>query len=509
MKIIEMLRLSEAGFSQRDIAASVGCSKSTVQEAEKRCKASGLNYDKAKGMSDSEIDKELYPASSGGRPKKKTPDFQAIEDKRNEGKRRNVEYAFADYRQDHPDGLSRSQFYARYNEWRATTGKDVVMVQEREPGKELFTDWMGDTLPCVLDSETGKLLKAHFYVGTLGDSGYPYAEAFPDESEESWLLAHIHNYRYLGGVPEVEKPDNLKTGVTKSDRYDPVLNQAYRDLTVYYGVAVIPARVRKPRDKAQVESSVGWLETWLLEKLRGEIFMSFAELNRAVMKRLAELVKKPYQKRAGCRESAFIEIDKPHLRALPPEDYEIAQYVTRTVPDNYHVQYAGFYYSVPFTYYRQKVTLKAAGNIIEIYDSDRKRIAVHERRYTGSRYVTLPAHMPKNHQFVQDMKQFSGERYRSWAKAIGENTYAVIDQNLRMRDFEEQGYKACMGILQMSKTCGNVRLEAACAKALLMGSATCTTVKNILKNKQEAVPLSGETAATAAHGNIRGAQAFG
>jgi hypothetical protein len=227
---------------------------------------------------------------------------------------------------------------------------------------------MGDTLECVLDTGTGKMLKAHFFVATLGDSGYPTVIAYPNEKLENWINAHVVTFNCLGGLPKVIVPDNCKTAVTKSNYYDPKYNKTYFDLSLYYNVAVIPARVRRPRDKGQVESNIGWLETWLLEWLRGKSFTSFIELNVEIKARLAELVKRPFQKRAGSRESVFLEIDRPALRPLPRESYELSVYVERKVPNDYHVVYDGFYYSVPYSYYKRKVTIKATNLVIEVAD---------------------------------------------------------------------------------------------------------------------------------------------
>jgi transposase len=515
MKIIEMLRLWEQNYSQRDIARSVNCSKTTVGELQKRCRAAGLSYTAAAGISDDAIQGLLYPDRFGGRPVKQDPDWEGIQKRLDQGGRLNLRYLWEEYREANPKGLGYSQFCARYGKWRHTTGKQVVMVQEHEPGKELFVDWAGDTLECVLDSETGKLLKAHFFVAALGDSGYPVVEAFPDEKLESWLTAHVHSFQRIGGVPRVIVPDNCKTAVSKANYYDPEINRAYYDLAVHYGAAVIPARVRAPQDKSIVEGTVGWLETWLVEWLRGQQpFTSFAELNGAIRKRLAELVKRPYQKRAGSRESVFRELDQGALRPLPEAPYEYAVYQKRYVPANYHVEYAGFYYSVSHEYYRQEVTLKASSAMIEVYDSQRRRIALHERRFVGHRYVTVRSHMPASHQFQQDQNRFDGKRYRQWVGQIGPNTYQVIDSLLRSNEVEETAYRSCMAILQLGKKVGNDCLEAACRKARELHSGTYTTIKTILKNHQEGIN-SGETVSITAlaaiaveHENLRGPAAF-
>ncbi len=260
-----------------------------------------------------------------------------------------------------------------------------IMIQSREPGKELFVDWMGDTLDCVVDSSTGEVLTAHFFVATLGDSSYPYVEAFPDEKLDKWLQAHVNALRFLGGVPRVIVPDNCKTATTKPSYYDPAINHSYWDFAKHYEVAILPARIREPQDKAPVESSIGWLETWLLEWLRGKHFFSFTALNTEIQYRVKELANRPFQKRKGSRHSVFEELDKPALRPLPYSHYEYANYIVRRTPANYHVEYEAFHYSVPHNLYKQMVTIRATATIIEILNDNRERVALHQRRFSGSR----------------------------------------------------------------------------------------------------------------------------
>jgi transposase len=510
MKINEILRLWETGYSQREIAASVNCSKSTVAGIQQKCAEAGLSYMAVRTMTDEEINKKVYPSCYGGRNFKQDPDWEGLQKRLDANKRLNLMFLWEEYRKENKDGLGRSQFYERYTAWRATTGKDVVMAQNREPGKELFVDWMGDTLECVHDSGTGKMLKAHFFVATLGDSGYPTVIAYPNEKKENWINAHVVTFNRLGGLPLIAVPDNCKTAITKSNFYDPSINKTYYDMSLYYNIAIIPARVRRPRDKGQVEASVGWLETWLLEWLRGKCFNSFAELNVEITKRLEDLVKRPFQKRGGSRLSVFLEIDKPALRPLPAQPYETPLYIERRVPDNYHVEYEGFYYSVPYRYYKQKVTVKATNSTVEVYSDRLTRIAVHQRRYTGKRYVSEKMHMPEKHQRQHEANQFDGKRYRSWASNIGVNTFYVIDSMLNEREIEQAAYRSCMGVLQLSRKNGNIRLEAACSKARRMGNISYSVICNILKNNQENTPLLFEMnqSATPPHENVRGQTAF-
>ena len=507
VKIIEILRLIKEGYSQREIAASVKCGKSTVGEIERRCGEYGMTYERASAMTDDAIKATLYP-DSFGQPAKPGPDWENIHKRLESHKRLNLQYVWEEYRATSPEGLSYSQFCRRYRKWQDETGKHVIMAQNREPGRELFVDWIGDTLPCVVDGITGEMFEAHFFVAVLGDSGYPYVEAFPDEKQDKWLLGHVHALEWIGGVPRVIVPDNCKTAVSRPGYYDPKINPAYWEFAKHYDVAVIPARIREPRDKASVESAVGFLETWLLEWLRGQQFFGFEALNIEIQQRVRELAARPFKRRIGSRFSVYEQIDKPALRPLPASRYEQAEYAVRRVPDNYHVDYGGFYYSVPYILHKQKVTLRVTAQTIEITNANRERVAIHQRRFTGSRYVTKRAHMPENHRYQADKARFDGAKYRQWAKSVGENTYKVIDAMLRAQYVEETAYRACMGILQATKQYGCDRVESACAKAGALGSCTYTTVINILKNSQDQLPAAQQSHAIPVHENIRGAASF-
>ena len=493
MKITEILRLKEMGyFTYRDIGQSVGCSKTTVGDILSRCKACGLTYNDAATMDQGEINRLVYPESFGPKQVKEEPDWEQIHARLQSSKKVNLQYIWTEeYRPAHLDGYSYSRFCAKYNAWKDATGKKVVLPQEREPGKELFIDWIGDKLPCVVDYDTGEVHDAHFFVTTLGDGSYPFVEAFPDETQLNWNQGHIDALEWYGGLPRIFVPDNCKTAVIHTNLYDPELNHAYRELARHYGIAIIPARVVKPKDKASVESSVGWLETWLLEWLKNQIYFSFDALNHDIRERVRELAKKNFKHREGSRESVFLALDKPCLRSLPKEPFEsfITKQVNR-VPNNYHLEYEGFYYSVPYQYFKQPVVIHVFAKKVEIFTKDGVRLAIHQRRFDGRRYVTNSEHMPENHRAVVEFRGYDGTYYRTKAHAIGAHTGAVVERLLADADFEEQAFKSCMGIIRFSRTYGDIRLERACEKAIALNSVSYSTLKNILKNGQDSQPAA-------------------
>ncbi len=509
MKITEILRLKEMNlFTYRDIAKSVGCSKTTVGDVLSRCRECGLTYANAAGMTQDEINQLVYPESFGPKQVKEEPDWEHIHARLQSSRKINLQYIWEnEYRPDHPDGYSYSRFCAKYTDWKNATGKKVVLPQEREPGKELFIDWIGDKLPCVVDYDTGEVREAHFFVTTLGDGSYPFVEAFPDETQLNWNQGHIDALEWYGGLPRIFVPDNCKTAVVHTNLYDPELNHAYRELARHYEIAIIPARIIKPKDKASVESGVGWLETWLLEWLKDKLYFSFEALNHDIRERVIELSKRNFKHREGSRESIFLALDKPCLRPLPAEPFEsfLTKMVTR-VPNNYHIEYDGFYYSVPYKYYSQPAVMHIFAKKIEVYTKDGERIAIHQRHFSGRRYVTDSEHMPENHKAVVAFKSFDGKYYRTKAALIGPSTGAFVKTLLEKADFEEQAYKSCMAVINFPKTYGDARVENACAKAISLNSVSYTTLKNILKNGQDTQPATTNTDAetpTPYHENLR------
>jgi transposase len=511
VKIIEILRLWEMGLPQRQIADSVNCGRTTVGEIIRRCKSLGIDCARAAEVaaeSGEALRKLVYPAPGAAASAKKDPDWKAVHERLMARRRINLRYIWEEeYRPSATEPMSYSQFCRRYGAWLWDTGKKVVMPMERMPGHELCVDWVGDVLEgCVADAETGGLLGGHIFVAVLGDSSYPYAEAFPDESQDSWIAAHIHALEWLGGVPAVIKPDNCKTAVTKPDYYDPVINAAYLDFSRHYGTAIVPARVRRPRDKAPVESSVGYLETWLMEWLAGKRFDSYGELNGAIRERVLALARRPYQKRAGSREEAFRAVDKPALRPLPASRYERAEYIRRAVPDNYHVECKGFQYSVPHTLYRQTVTIRVTDTMVEVLDASRARVALHQRKRSGGRYATDEAHMPERHRRQREAGARDGASYRRWAAQIGAGAAAAIDALLRSSHAEQTAYKSCMGVLQLAKKHGNAALDAACRQAAEAGDVRYAAIKE--RVELAAAEKAPEYAPLPRHGNLRDPSEF-
>jgi transposase len=401
--------------------------------------------------------------------------------------------------------LMYTQFCKRYREY-AVIHKATMHI-ERKPGEQMEVDWAGTTMG-ISDSLTGGVMPAYIFVAVLPYSGYAYAEAFMSRNQENWIAAHVNAYHHFGGVARVLIPDNLKTGVDRIRWYTPVINRVYQEMAEHYGVAVIPARVRKPKDKPSVEGAVGMMSTWIIATLRNWKFFTVQELNDAIAEKLAELNRKPFQKKPGSRESVFIEQEQSLLNPLPERPFENSEWKVGTVAFNYHVLTDKMYYSVPYRYIKQKADIRLTRNTVELFiDSD--RVASHVRlRGNPGQYSTLPEHMPEDH---KKYTRWNAERFLSWAKSIGQNTETVTKTILASRKVEQQGYRACMALLKLADKHTPSRLEAACKRALAYTSSpSFKSIQIILASGQdEPVSDTPEHDPSAEFGITRGSGYYG
>ena len=498
-KIREILRLRWGqGLPSRAVAQSVRCSPSTVSDCVGRAQIAGLSWPLPEELDDEQLETRLYPerGSSHARPE---PDFQHIH---RELRRRGVtlQLLWQDYRAVHPEeGLGYSSFCERYRRWRGEL--DLVMRQTHAPGEKLFVDYAGMTIP-ITNPTTGEVTQASVFVATLGASQYIYAEAVAGEDLASWTSAHIRCCEELGGSPAAWVPDNLKAAVTKPCFYDPDVNPTYGDLAEHYGAVVIPTRVRKPRDKAKVENAVLQVERWVLAPLRNQIFFSMEEANHAMRERRQALNDKPLKKIDLSRRQLFDEMDRPALKPLPSRRFERAERkLGVTVHIDYHIEFDGHYYSVPFALSRKKVDVRATTSTIEVFHN-RKRVASHRRSGQRGRHTTIPEHRPKAH---REYAEWTPSRLVRWAGTVGPKTAEVAQAILDSRRHPEQGYRSCLGLMRLGKRYSSERLELASARALALRSPSYRTIYSMLKAGLESQPLPSESRHTPVeHDNVRG-----
>lgn len=375
-KIRELLRLKfDLGLSIHKIAASLSIARSTVTECLRRAAAAGVAWPLAHELDDEQLESRLYPKKQAA-PDVAMPDFAHIQ---RELSRPGVTrlLLWQEYKAQHPDGLQYSAFCDHFRAFLQTA--EPVMRFEHRAGDKCFVDYAGQTAE-VIDRSSGEIRQAQIFVAVLGCSNYTYAEASWTQALADWLGAHVRALTFFGGAPAAIVPDNLKSGVDRAHRYDPDLNRAYAEFAEHYGLAILPARVRKPRDKSKVETAVQIVERWILARLRNRQFFSLAELNAAIEKLLIELNERPFQKLDGSRRSRFIELDRPALKALPPRPYEYAQWKLAKVHPDYHVEVDHAYYSVPYKHIGERVEVRLSARMIEIF-AKRQLIASHVRLF--------------------------------------------------------------------------------------------------------------------------------
>jgi transposase len=380
-KVREVLRLKAAGFSDRKIAATIGSARSTVQECVRRAQEAGISWPLVDEFDESALHARLYRRSVP-LSRHPAPDFAQLHaELARPGVTRLL--LWQEYKAARPDGWQYSVFCDRYRRWLAT--QELVLRHNHAPGEKLFVDYAGQTV-AITDRHSGEQRCAQIFVAVLGCSNYTYAEATWTQALPDWLGSHVRALEFIGGVPGAMVPDNLKSGVTRAHRYEPEINPSYQDFAEHYGLAILPARVRRPRDKAKVEVGVLVVERWILARLRNRTFFSLGELNLAIAELLEQLNNRPFKKLEGCRRSRFLELDQPTLRPLPARAYEFGVWKKAKVHPDYHIEVGRAYYSVPYGLIGRQVDVRVTAHAVEIFHQS-KLIAAHAR--SAERRMTL------------------------------------------------------------------------------------------------------------------------
>ncbi len=509
-KYREILRLHSLGFSQQNIAYSCSVSKKTVNRVVKKANEINLSWPLDDNQTDAAIAELLFPTTKNNKSTKRMPDLAYIHKellKNGVSKKLLWTEYMEDCRLNGEEPLMYSQFC--YHIQQDEQKRRATMHIGRKPGEQVEVDWAGDPAH-IIDPDTGEIIDAHLFVGVMTYSQYTYVEAFINQKQKAWITAHVHMYEYFGGVAKILVPDNCKTAVIHNkDWYNQQLNTTYHEMAEHYGTAIIPARVKKPKDKPNVEGSVGNISTWITAALRNEQFFSLAELNSAIKEKLDAFNTQLFQKKEGSRLGLFLNEELPLLVPLPATPYELAEWKQATVQFNYHISVEGMLYSIPYEYIKRKVDVRITDKTIEAF-YNHNRIASHRRLYgRKGQYSTIIEHMPEEH---QKYLEWNGDRFRKWAEKIGTNTYQAVDAILTSRRVEQQTYRSCMGLLKMADKYSARRLEAACEKALsYTATPSYKSIKNILVTGKDK-PQGESDKQEAAHndfGITRGAGYYG
>jgi len=519
-KIKEVLRLRfELGLSQDQIARSCSISQASVSNCLKRARAAGVSWPLAEGWDEVRLEEALYahplhvepagseavrgdPAGQCPKTQRPAPDFARVHQELQSNRHLTILLLWEEYRQSYPDGYGYSRFCELYHRWHRHL--DVVLRHEHKAGEKLFVDYAGDTIP-IYDPKGGPERAASIFVAVLGASNYTYAEATWSQGLEDWLGAHVRALEFLGGVPELVVPDNTKTGVRRACRYEPDLNPAYQEMAQHYGVGVVPARPYRPRDKAKVEGGVLLVERWIVAALRHRKFFSLADLNQAIRELLEKLNQRPFRKREGSRATLFAELDRPALRPLTAERFELHHWTEARVNIDYHVQFDRHFYSVPYTLTGQRVEIRSTATTVEIFHRG-QRVASHVRSPEPYKATTVNEHRPKSH---QQHLAWPPSRLVSWAESVGPSTAQLFAEILKSRPHPEMGYRSCLGILRLGQRYASERVEAAAKRALATGACSYHSVKSILERSLDRQALEAPPSSPpVAHENLRGAAYF-
>lgn len=505
----EILRLYQHGISQRSIALSCKCSRNTVAAVVQRAKTANLQWPLDE-KTDAELETLLFPEKQKQTSSRRMPDFEKVAKELSRNgvtlKLLWMEYC-EECRQTRQQPFMYSQFCYHFQQY--AQQERATMHIPRKPGDSIEVDWAGDKL-YIVDRDTGEAVPAYLFVGVLPFSMYAYAEACPSMDMESWIYAHVNMFGYFGGSAVMLVPDNLKTGVDHNrDWSTPQINRTYRELAEHYHTAVVPARVRRPKDKAGAEGTVGVVSTRIIAALRNRKFFSLPELNQAIREKLEEHNNAPFTKREGSRSSVFQTQERDFLQKLPAAQFELAQWKVATVQYNYHISVDKMQYSVPYEYIRQKVDVRLTRNTIEVF-FNQNRIASHRRLYGyPGQYSTVETHMPESH---QQYLKWDGVRFIQWGEKIGPSTATTVKAILSAHKIEQQGYRSCMGLLKLADQYSVERLENACTRALsFTPQPSYKSVKNILATGQDKLePAKSEKKDTSSqYGYVRGAAYYG
>jgi len=499
-KIREVIRLHhEAELSNRAIARVCKVSNSTVGEYLVRAEGAGLGWPLPEGLDDAGLYQRLFPEKNkGDKTKRPMPNWEEVH---HELSKRGVTLTllWQEYREKYAlDGYGYTQFRVHYQRWnKAHTG---TMRIPRKGGEEMEVDYTGMTVP-ITNPETGEISQVQIFVATLPASNYTYAEIQPSQKLQHWLGGHVRALTFFGGVPKTICPDNLKSGVKTPHRYEPELNPSYQEFAEHYQVAVLPARVRKPRDKAHVENGVQNVERWVLAPLRNRTLFSIGEANRAIAPLLKTLNQREMAHLGKSRLQLFEELDQPALNPLPERPYEFAIWKNAKVNIDYHVAFEGHYYSVPHHLLRQTVHIRATESMLAIFHHG-QQVAIHPRSISQGRFSTRSGHMPANHRFMLDA---NGDWFQHEARKIGPNTTAYIVALLKSRRYPQHAYRSCLGIFSLARKHPHTRFETACQILL---EADLLSYRDLKSELDRLMAARSPEPPLPAHENVRGSNYY-
>jgi len=501
-KVKQILQWHSEGVGKKKIALRAGVNRNTVKSYIRQFISMNRPVEELLAMPDKELE-EQFAARPVYEPDERlrtlTDLFSEMEKKIKKGWTRHR--LWEEYRAEHPDGYGLTQFKVIYRQWAQRI--NATMHIEHKAGDKMYVDFAGDRLS-LTDPQTGEVVKVEVFVAILGSSQLTYIEAVMNQQKENFIRACENALHYFGGVPQAIVPDNLKAAVIKSDRYEPTLNETFRDFVEHYGMAALPAGPYKPRHKALVEGAVKISYTTIYPLVRQKTYTTLEELNQAILAALEAHNNRWFQGRNYSRRQLFEEIERTALQPLPVYRYGIKSKRVATVMKNNHICLGEdkHYYSVPYRFIGKRVNVLYNAERVDIYFRN-ERIASHKRNPRPFLYTTDPNHLASKHNFMTD---WTPEKFIERALAIGEDTRQYIVEILGKRQHPEQAYRTCQGILSLSSRTSKERLNAACRRANHFGDYSYKTIVTILHKRLDSEPLDQEQdkPVMPIHMNIRG-----
>jgi transposase len=500
-KTREVLRLKyELGLSNRTIGSSLSISHSTVGDYLSRAEKAGVRWPLPEGWDDERLEQALFPPTAPSNVPRPLPDWPLVHRELARHKGVTLRLLWLEYKTAHPDGFEYSRFCERYKEWRDSL--DLVLRQPYQGGEKTLVDYAGPTQP-IVDRDSGEIREARVFVGVLGASNYTFVDLTWTRSLPDWISSHVRMFEFWGGVSQLVIPDNEGSAVRSASRYEPDVNPTYHDLATHYGTTVLPTRPYSARDKAKAEAGVQVVEREIMAPLRNHAFFSLSEAGTAYRELLDQLNTRPFQKLEGTRRSLFEELDQPNLKPLPVQRFEYGDWKRARVHIDYHVQVDNHYYSVPHHLTRKEVDVRLTARTVEVFHKG-ERVASHLRSHRGGAHTTVPEHMPSHH---RQHLEWTSERLIGWAGKVGPETAAFVEEVLRRKAHPEQGYRSCLGLMDLARNYPAERMEAACRRAHLINAYTYRSVNSILKSNLDREPLQKEfpLSLPSSHEHVRGA----
>lgn len=503
-KTKEILRARWAlGLTVREASRATKASTGVVSKAVNRAKAAGLTWALVDALTETELEHRLYGGPKFARADRAEPDPVWIHC---ELRRPAVtlELLHLEYLAANPDGYRYTAFCDRYRVWHARQG--VVMRQVHRAGEKGFVDYSGRR-PHFIDPQTGAQIDVELFVAVLGASNLTFATATLTQRVPDFVASHVKAFEYFGGVPKMTVPDQLKSAVTVSCRYEPTINRTYAELGRHYNTAIVPARPNHPRDKAKVEVAVQVAQRWILARIRNEVFFSLESLNARIAELLEDLNARPMKRMGGVsRRELFGRYERAALHALPSEPYVVSAWSRAMVDHDYHVRIDDHFYSVPYVLCREDIEVRLTASTVEVFHRG-NRAASHARSHEKHGKTTVPEHMPPSHRAHCDAEADVTE----WSASVGPMCAAMVARILSVNPYREMAVRSALGLKSVAKKYGEQRTEAACAMALRFGANSYKPVERMLKLGAETMPIPGEEPAERApieHANVRGPEYF-